>query len=908
MHRTLEVNSDLEEKSLESCELLAEAEHYEESDLLKDSSDEFESDVDESLAGTILNELADGTYTCLICISEIDAFSKIWSCLNCFRVYDFDCIRLWAKRGLDRDRVNKTWKCPACNIEHKKLPGEFSCWCGKVKDPAPNPLTPFSCGNTCGTPYEDCIHRCAASCHPGRHPVCAALGPKIKCDCGKFERQEPCIITPYKTGWKCGVPCNNNVCCFGHKCSKKSCHLGFCGKCMENILTRCYCGKNHLNIQCSNRFPLKCETGNDKWIGNTPCEIVSKVYFDCGIHYEERECSPPLNESKVCKFSPLVVKTCYCGKTKITSTQRTKCTDTMVECDQVCGKVLSCGCTCLLKCHKGECECHTIKEMKCSCENHLYLVTCKFIQQGFRPKCKHKCPVLLSCRKHEHREICCSSERIGLARERARKKSIRNRSQSSSSFQSEIMTIESAHICTRICNRLKSCGKHYCEALCHAGPCGVCLESSNDDLICNCGKTVIEAPVRCGSKLNCREQCIREKPCHHRQEPHECHGDEKQCPKCTATVEKECNCGYKKVPNVLCSQASVSCGTICKSRKECGHYCMRVCSADCTKRNVHENPRKCISACNKNRESCPHICKEKCHYKKPGLPLDCDDIKCKELIKIKCPCGRNSQQIRCNATRSQESNLFKEVECDEMCTYLKRQDEIRKAFINLQTSSDLFYTEELLDTFNRQTKWCSQVESIMRSFISTYRLLHEESSKNFELKDKVHRFPPMSKLQRKFIHDLADVFNLYSESQDQEPKRSVFILMKEASNVPSLTIADELNLKEKKNHEYLDGTIDNPSNTRFTNSIIITDIFFGVTKELLEQELDPIVKPYEDERPVFVMEKDSYCIFYFHSFLVDMNEAKENKLYLILKTFKKILKERSLAFDCKLYAYNIPTG
>lgn len=56
-------------------------------------------------------------------------------------------------------------------------------------------------------------------------------------------------------------------------------------------------------------------------------------------------------------------------------------------------------------------------------------------------------------------------------------------------------------------------------------------------------KTVIPAPVRCGTKLVCHEQCIRVPLCGHRPEPHECHDDSINCPKCTALVVRECDCG-----------------------------------------------------------------------------------------------------------------------------------------------------------------------------------------------------------------------------------------------------------------------------------------------------------------------------------------------------------------------------
>lgn len=156
------------------------------------------SPLDESLESTILSEIQQGQYICLVCTGEIDQDSTIWCCQLCFRVYDLECIKDWATRGSSTNKTNRTWRCPACNHESKILPKKFTCWCGKVKNPEKNALMPFSCGNLCNYKYPDCIHRCLNTCHPGKHPVCGASGPSMKCHCGKEQKQLPCIITPYK--------------------------------------------------------------------------------------------------------------------------------------------------------------------------------------------------------------------------------------------------------------------------------------------------------------------------------------------------------------------------------------------------------------------------------------------------------------------------------------------------------------------------------------------------------------------------------------------------------------------------------------------------------------------------------------------------------------------------------------
>ena len=130
-------------------------------------------------------EIQDGTYVCLVCTGEINKDSQIWTCHQCFRVYDLDCIQDWAVRGSSTNKTSKEWRCPSCNHATKVIPKVFTCWCGKLINPEHNVLMPFSCGSMCNYKYASCVHSCTYICHPGQHPICGATGPMMKCHCGK---------------------------------------------------------------------------------------------------------------------------------------------------------------------------------------------------------------------------------------------------------------------------------------------------------------------------------------------------------------------------------------------------------------------------------------------------------------------------------------------------------------------------------------------------------------------------------------------------------------------------------------------------------------------------------------------------------------------------------------------------
>lgn len=889
------MKSDLQETTPDFSKLNSEnLESDYDSDADSTPSSDSESDYEEpseAISTTIIQEIDEGTYICLVCTCEIDRQSEIWSCQECYRVYDLECIKDWAVRG-SSTTGNREWRCPACNFEHSALPSKFTCWCGRVKNPKPDSLVPFSCGNPCDAKYSDCVHACSLVCHPGEHPQCGALGPVMQCHCGKHSQQLPCLATPYEQGWDCDSPCEVKVCSLGHSCSQAKCHLGFCGPCEELVDVFCYCGSHQIPSKCSDLEPKTCLKNGGSFVGATACVEITIRYFDCKIHFEELSCQPLSKEDPHCKFSPDVVKSCYCGKLPTQELNRNKCTDPMPECDRQCEKVLRCGCKCLAKCHEGPCECYNIKEVKCSCGFCTFLVSCKATQQGFIPKCQRKCTAMLSCRRHWHRSKCCEYEQIALKREREMKKLQRNRVRSN--FDDQVFTMEPSHICTKTCNQLKLCGLHRCEALCHSGNCGVCLEASNEDLVCNCGKTVIPAPVRCGTMLNCQERCVRPKPCGHVQELHKCHEDEKLCPNCTQPVPKVCNCGSKVVPNVLCSVEKVSCGKICKVKKDCGHPCNRPCSRDCTE-GKHASPSSCQFPCRKIKSNCPHMCLAKCHAwsQKP-----CDATKCADPVVVSCMCGRLSKTVPCGASLMHESKIGTFIGCDDDCALAKREEELRQAFNMGVKPTSSFYPEEAVKVYRRQTNWCLKYEGEIRDFLSNYQ---DCVAAGIKPKKALH-LPPMSSPQRKFIHQIAQACKLYSESQDKEPLRSVFLCITETSATPPLTLKQTVAAEDEieKQKLFLENLQQTQIEESFFNSILIRDVFFGVSKDDVEANVTQILESYpEIENPLIHWIKDSTFAFSCDNFK-DMNKEKEDKLYMLLKSFKKILREKYIAFDCKM--------
>ncbi|CAL9729992.1 FKBP12-associated protein 1 [Monosporozyma unispora] len=782
-----------------------------------------------------IQEIGKGdSYTCMICTVEMDYTCKMFACKKCYRVFDYDCIREWAFKSTEKT-VDRIWKCPNCYHANKKVPvkNRATCWCGKVVNPDPNPLDPNSCGQTCNAPI--CPHGCSKICHLGPHPECMRM-ITITCQCGKHSKEIPCFQNKRQRGeqkFHCDEPCGLLLPCGIHKCQRK-CHNGLCGSCKETlnadeatgVKIQCYCGQHQKDsIVCSDvKIPTRWSKDGKgkKWIGVYSCDDIRTVEYNCHKHSFAEKCipSPTVSGTKPCPYSPKLLKTCPCGKTELAelTKPRKKCTDPIPHCENRCDKPLKCGKhTCPFTCHDGECmdPCIQIDKVKCACHQSTFLIPCGFEES---PRCNIKCESLLSCRRHRCTERCCAGRPLA---EQRRKNTV---FRSKENINDETL-VEAQHVCLKDCNLMLTCGKHRCQRKCHPGKCPPCLESDSNDLVCPCGKTIVPAPVRCGTKLPpCPYPCIKVvegiSECGHKPVPHTCHPVDQPCPPCTASVFKPCKCGKESKVRTVCFQTDVSCGQICgKPLTGCHHTCQKKCHLP------GECQTKCTQICGLPRENCLHKCRKPCHGNDP-----CPDIPCINLVEIRCPCGRQKKEITCGATSTLESRKFAErLECDEQCEAYKRQQQLKEAFGMIdkaegETGSveegvvqehinrlkeliprasnfeelQLPFNESVLSSYGRQSNWCSQIEDILADLVDN--------------KDKKSlHFKPMRPPQRHFIHELAKSYNLYAESQDREPKRSVFIKKQATSCKPPARLSDIYPIyetykqmeKERKMQEFL---------------------------------------------------------------------------------------------------------
>lgn len=770
--------------------------------------------------------LASNIYECCICCDTIKRHQPVFEDQQCWAVFHLSCISKWARRFIapESDAPQSFWRCPACNSENSDLPSTYSCWCSKQLQPEVSKLAPHSCGQTCSKRRNNCPHPCLLACHPGPCPPCTNLGPEQKCFCGKHSSQRRCVETDYTLGaWSCKEPCGEVLPCDEHECTRP-CHPGLCGACTIAQDAHCLCGKETKMISCCDK--TEPQPGIDSMgreiIGFWRCENKCEKFFDCGHHQCSKSChTRSTTSSPRCPFSPDRIDTCHCGQSNLAdlSVLRSACTDPIPTCGAECSKDLPCGHLCQSLCHAGPCpECPVRLAVSCQCGNTQVSTTCQDSQLGLQPSCDRPCKANLSCGRHICRNKCCSGLRLAQSRLLQRPKG-RQAAQAAARYEE----IEAEHICTKVCGRPLSCGSHSCGLVCHSGPCSTCLLASFDDLSCHCGRTVIPAPIPCGTRIAaCDHPCTRPTSCGHPATPHYCHTDEVECVRCPYLVERSCLCGKALVKNQPCWKAAVSCGQVCDLDLSCGHHrCQKRCHApgDCD--------APCLQPCGELRSGCGHPCTVPCH------DGDCPQNAsrpCTASVQTTCACGNTKMSVKCNSQEpdpaKQSSRLLK---CTDFCAITERNKKLSTALgitpDHKPKVDPAVYAEDTIQYYRDNKIWCSSIEQNFLTFVGS--------------SDKVKNFKPMKADLRKFIHEMAEVYQMRSESFDEEPKRNVQITKTERTVVPAKSLAQSAASRSTTSSNSLE-QMDKKKGQAY-NAFVLVSLRFGITNEELEQSLAPLM-------------------------------------------------------------------
>ncbi|KAI0042826.1 hypothetical protein FA95DRAFT_1499565 [Auriscalpium vulgare] len=782
----------------------------------------------DDLTSTLIHELSTPPYLdCAICFNSIHPAQPSWSCSPlipaarspadsasndkepaqyCWTTFHLKCIKSWAAKSVKdveeawraRGEEKKgEWRCPGCQLKREVVPRAYWCFCGHSSDPKPTRLaTPHSCGNACSRAKE-CGHPCPLSCHPGPCPPCM-ITTQTPCYCGKHTISAICSRMSLRKNGKaappnlsCGNGCRKMLSCSNHAC-QDVCHPGECTPCTVREVVRCWCGKEEKELACGEgevKESVLLDGGvENRWSGRFACDNPCDRPFDCGVHKCSQSCHPPSRTPPVCPRSVSVVTHCACGKhaladptsvpffTPRTRLIRTACTDPIPTCTSLCLKPLdNCDHVCSVPCHTGPCPPCTIPLVRpCRCGSTTREVSCSASRTGAEETellCDRQCGALRACGRHQCNRLCCPLAVLAGAG-----KGKKRRPAAGSNAHQDMVDEAGWHECELVCGKMLSCGNHRCERRDHKGPCPSCLQSSFEEMICHCGRTVLDPPIPCGTRIECSYPCSRAPPsCGHPKAPHACHEDPVSCPPCVFLTSKRCACGKKEVENVRCSQERVSCGTPCGKLLSCGgHRCERLCHGDAC--------GPCTAVCGKPRKLCgpaQHPCTQPCH-----APSVCPEFEpCLAVITITCQCGRIRQPVPCGRSTGNPAGRegAQQLKCTPDCAIAKRNARLAEALgINPDAQNDkhVIWSDELVAFARSDVKFLGLVEKTFADFATSDK--------------KVQVLPHMPEARRKFVHDLAAVYRMDTQMVDQEPYRSVQLIRRIDTRIPSPLLSASL--------------------------------------------------------------------------------------------------------------------
>lgn len=101
--------------------------------------------------------------------------------------------------------------------------------------------------------------------------------------------------------------------------------------------------------------------------------------------------------------------------------------------------------------------------------------------------------------------------------------------------------------------------------------------------------------------------------------------------------------------------------------------------------------------------------------------------------------------------------------------------------------------------------------------------------------------PIMKHPQRQFTHELAELFDLRSESLDEEPRRSVIVHRQSNSGIPTPTLAEAASKRSTANVLTFT-SLRKPIAERTPNNALLLEGVLGYDEEMLRDILRPLLR------------------------------------------------------------------
>ncbi|KAF8738861.1 R3H domain, partial [Rhizoctonia solani] len=333
---------------------------------------------------------------------------------------------------------------------------------------------------------------------PGCQTKRTVIPQAYACFCARVTNPAPSqLSTPHS----CGEPCARVRRECEHACPM-ACHPGPCPPCL------CYCGKHEKEMPCGAGVSRECRVeGEGAWEGALLNTLTIDIGYSIAVNTNAKNLVTLLRRLlPFVRSHPPSSRHALAPKLPFRLSESLASILFLLALNRVAKFIRSADMPALNSCRCGE----TTSQ-----------VPCNELAGGQQIICQKTCKALRGCGRHVCNRVCCPL--AGTAGKSKGKRKV------DLGATGDIMDDdpEGWHTCDLICNKKLSCGNHNCMLPDHRGPCPRCLQSSFEELICPCNRTIIEPPVPCGTRMNCTYPCIEPPPpCGHPRTPHTCHAAE----------------------------------------------------------------------------------------------------------------------------------------------------------------------------------------------------------------------------------------------------------------------------------------------------------------------------------------------------------------------------------------------
>lgn len=470
---------------------------------------------------------------------------------------------------------------------------------------------------------------------------------------------------PHSCGELCGRYKGTTSEC--EHCCIAQCHPGPCDPCRlpSAKVYKCECGKMQYNLRCGQQ-----ETERKL------CSFTCEKLLNCKNHKCDLKChhgacpTCPIKTFATC-FCGKEKKELHCGEGKEVELENGK-KETRFKCNKICNKLLPCGNHhCTFECHVGSCSnCprKVVDPTVCACGKTTFTPNNNKNSNNARirkscldplPTCSQRCDRMLSCGIHFCKRKCHDSKcpPCTIPVKKQCRCNGEMKTLTCSEYNNKIQQINNGIIGVDIDMELVTNPDSFvrCKKLCKK--------------ILSCGYHTCKTVCCPGRNILgyeghvCHERCLRELPCGRHFCNNNCHAG--TCLPCGVTYRNgiSCACGNVSVPGpVQCSTAGIiKCSKKCEKILPCGHECAMQCHyGDCdVKCNILVD-----KSCEKHNNPVHNI---PCHIQSPL---------CGEQCKSPLPCNQHYCSRSCHAGNCIENkddyNNVMLKGCSNICNKLLR--------------------------------------------------------------------------------------------------------------------------------------------------------------------------------------------------------------------------------------------